>query len=161
MNSQRIEAEVTTPSGTYRICDPARETFWASAKTGGPQRNDRVVVSAHRALVERLIREGFEPVGVGDVWWAERFRRPSVQRKHETCDITLHRSRFYADALGAEGHYCAGESAKLTGLTRRKKVEAGQAELATLTRKLEDDGWVPVTPWGTETWQQRFHRELV
>lgn len=161
LSSQRFEADVTTPTGTYRICDPQRETFYANPKEGGPKRNDRTIVSAHRALVERLIREGFEPVGVGDAWWAERFRRPAGRREHEHCDITLQRSRFIADALGPEGHYSAGESEKLSGLTRRKKIETGEPQLTSLAEKLRQDNWEPVEPWGPEPWQQRYRRSLV
>ena len=105
LRGQCFEADVTTPSGTYRICDPQREAFSADPRKGGPQRNDRSVVSAHRSLVERLIREGFEPVGVGETWWAERFRRAATLREYETCEIVLRRSRYYADALGAQGHF--------------------------------------------------------
>lgn len=157
--SERFEAEVTTPGGTYRICDPSRETFAADKRTG-PRRNDALTVSSHRSLVERLIREGFEPVGVGDQWWMERFRRPAGQRDYETCEITLQRSRFVADALGPGGHYTPAQTEKLPGLTRRKKIASGQAQLSSLVEHLRQEGWEPVEGWGQEAWQKRFKRKL-
>ena len=155
--SQRFEAEVTTPTGTYRILDPRRVSFNAD-RSQGPQRNDPAIVFSHRGLVERLIREGFEPVGVGEVWWAERFRRPAGTREYEYCDITIFKSRFLADALGLDGHYSAGETPKLPGHRQQTKIEAGHDAHAALVAQLEAEGWKRDGTWGPAWWQLRFKR---
>lgn len=42
-----------------------------------PSPADPATAAAHRALVEELIQEGWQPTGErGDSWWTLRFRRP-------------------------------------------------------------------------------------
>ena len=70
------------------------------------------------------------------------------------------KSRFIADALGPSGHYTAGETAKLSGMTRRAKIANGQEAHAILVVELQADGWERVGAWGPEWWQERFRRTL-
>jgi len=151
-------AEVRTPKGTHLIETPGRDTF-LSAKTG-PERSTVGATPAHQALVERLVRYGFEPVGVGDTWWAERFRRPAYDRAIETCEITFARGRFLADVMGPGGVSVAAETERLRGLTVRSKLANGRQAHAELVATLRGRGWREIEPWGDEWWQVRLKHRI-
>src|SRR5262249_55910981 len=56
--------------------------FWSLGKSSLKQ--DGRVAAAHQRLVEELLQQGWEPAGVGAVWYQQRFRRreavPSMTR---------------------------------------------------------------------------------
>jgi hypothetical protein len=157
--SQQFTAEVTAPHGTYTISDPQGWTFHAEEKRGGPQRSDRTAVTAHRSLVERLMREGFEPVGVGDRWWMERFRRPVGDRAYEHCELVSLQGRFAAEVVGRSGVQTVGMTDRRNRLFKRPDTTNAEAVDA-LIAELEADGWEQVDPWGSKWWQRRFRRRL-
>jgi hypothetical protein len=156
--SPRWHATVTTPHGTYSVLDPLRRTIWLT--DDWPSGKSTETVNSYHALVERLAREGWEPLGGGQHWWQGDFRRPALPRQREYCEIVLRQGRWVADAINDHGQYAAGQSGKLKGLTRRAKIAGGASSLQSLKEELESAGWSFVANVGPEVWSERWERQL-
>ena len=157
--SRRVfHAVVSTPRGSYSILDPQRRLI--RLKDGSPYRQDKTTARSHAALVERLLREGWQPCAGGGEWWKQELRRRAGERQWESCEIIVRKRRFVADAIDHERQYDAATSAKLNGMTRRAQIDKGAAALLKLLTELRLAGWQHAAQIGSEPWQQRWQRRL-
>ena len=66
-------AEAVRPEGDrYEAGTSPRFRWWRS----DPPEQTKSIVAAHEALVQKLLRAGWEPDGQGFEWYELRFRRP-------------------------------------------------------------------------------------
>lgn len=152
-------AVVHTSSGEQRILDPRRRNITTDSNHG-PVRKASDTNASYSALVQRLIREGWEPAGSDSNWWEERFRRPDAKRSFERCEIVLRGKRFVADAIGPAGQYDAATTDKLKGLTEKSQLDGGRASHEGLVVELEQDGWQRLDESGSRWWELHFRRPL-
>lgn len=157
--SGKWHAPVTTPRGSYSIVEPRRRSIFY--KQGSPNGANNTTIEAHRALVQRLAREGWEPLGGGPLWWQREFRRPATPREWEYADVALtydYPSRLIADAIGEDGQYIALESVRLKGFRDATARASALALLPNFVTALERDGWELVGSYGAQPWEQRWRR---
>jgi hypothetical protein len=156
--SPRFHATVTTQTGSYSVLDPWGRTIMLRDKL--PFGRDRTTVRSHSALVERLVREGWEPIGSGEWWWQRDFRRLATAREWEYCEIILNGGRWVASAIDDRRQFVAAQSEHLKGFTRRKQIANGRGAFQDLINSLGRDGWEFDRLYGHEEWEQRWRRRL-
>jgi hypothetical protein len=66
---------------------------------------------------------------------------------------------FFAEAVGADGKYNAGNSSEFTSGAKHTKKES-ETKHSQLIEKLLKEGWVPLPERGDAWWQWRFKRKL-
>jgi hypothetical protein len=158
ISKQLFVAVVAGPKAQYRVVEPQQRQIYVDDH--GPRRRDRNTSASYSALVQRLVREGWEPAGSDQHWWEERFRRPAVERPFERCEIALRGNRFVADAIGPKGQYDAAVSDKLSGITDRTKLDRGRNAHQKLVAQLEQDGWQRLPEHGEGWWELYFRRPV-
>jgi hypothetical protein len=151
-------AVINTPGGTFHVLDARRRGI--TTDSYGPLRKATDTSASYNGLVQRLVREGWEPTGSDSHWWEERFRRPATTRTVERCEIVLRGRRFLADAIGPAGQYDAARTEKLQGMTERRKLEGGRDAHSALVAGLEQHGWQKVADYGLGWWELSFERPL-
>lgn len=152
-------AVVTAPTGTSYIHEPSHEAIVLD-RYNSPHRGALRTHKAHASLVQLLVREGWEPVGVGEHWWQHRFRRPVRVREWETCEIVYRAKRWYADAIGQEGQYVTDQSERLSWLRDKTDSVEGRAAHRELLSRLISEDWETVDERGSEWWELRLRRRI-
>ena len=114
-------------------------------------------------------------------WKCGKPQKPGIQPnkpKWETCEIVSEKVRdggvfsgdylrFWAEAIGSDGQYSAGESAVfkgpyIVGYPSFPNSDDQNTTVAhkTLIQKLVKDGWEPASDRGLNWWNYRFRRRV-
>jgi hypothetical protein len=157
----KLWARAVGANGEYNA---GESPTWSSM--GAPVRTSQIDRTAHKDLVDKLVRDGWQHVGTVGEWYNDRFRRPVAQdsvldlSQWETCEINFIQKGgalwnpiasvpvliFWAKARGPKGEFSAGEVKSGSMFTksdfpREGSVERGLLEI--LSKKLLEEGWEP------------------
>jgi ribosomal protein S27AE len=155
----QFTAEAIGPEGKYCV---ARSEEFSVASSQGPNFNH----PAHKALVNKLVTQGWEQSDRGTNWYNTRFRR-KIDPNWDRCVIDLEtiregffkkENKFCARAGGAKGVYNAGDSPVFNGFHIKEAKEAHRV----LVERLIAGGWEPtdVEIYDWDWWAQRFRRRV-
>jgi hypothetical protein len=112
-------------------------------------------MAAHRLLISRLVQEGWQPDGKGQLWYSERFKRQATAPKWEECVISFEQVmnaggmrtmyKFCVRAQGSCGTYMVIESKPLAHkMMPSRKYDQELAETyKNIVEQLRMQGWEP------------------